>query len=211
MNITVGGRFNEPNWSKLIETVKKLKNAGHTILAPSEDSVPINPGEAVILFQGDENKTVQEIATFFLDCIEKSDAYVVVDCEGVYGGDVFEEIGFATGWIINNQESPLKKIYFTEPPACYNLFLKYYKSTLTYEIFKAELFQNPENANALNMYKKYRGIYKDLEEFFYSEKWFFFKIKILIDEGIAEFGIDSLLNKNQIQDENDQDENDIEK
>ncbi len=154
MNITVGGRFNEPNWSKLIETVKKLKNAGHTILAPSENSVPINPGEDVVLFQGDENKTPKEITTFFLNCIKKSDAYVVADYQGVYGRDVAFEIGYAVGAIISIEESPLKRIYFTEPPACYNLFLKYYKSTLTYEIFKAEVFHNSENVNALNMYEK---------------------------------------------------------
>ena len=34
MKLTVGGSFHEPGWTAVCETVKKLKAAGHEILAP---------------------------------------------------------------------------------------------------------------------------------------------------------------------------------
>ena len=34
MKITVGGSFHEPNWTEVMNTVKKLQVAGHQVLAP---------------------------------------------------------------------------------------------------------------------------------------------------------------------------------
>lgn len=34
MKITVGGSFHEPGWKSVLDTVKKLKDAGHQVLAP---------------------------------------------------------------------------------------------------------------------------------------------------------------------------------
>lgn len=34
MKVTVGGSFHEPGWTAVLETIKKLKEAGHEVLAP---------------------------------------------------------------------------------------------------------------------------------------------------------------------------------
>ena len=34
MKITVGGSFHEPGWTAVCETVKRLKDVGHEVLAP---------------------------------------------------------------------------------------------------------------------------------------------------------------------------------
>ena len=34
MKLTIGGSYHEPGWTAVCEIVRKLKNAGHEILAP---------------------------------------------------------------------------------------------------------------------------------------------------------------------------------
>ena len=95
--------------------------------------------------------------------------------------------------------STLKKIYFTEPPVCYNIFKSESPSC---SIFVEELFSNPNYKNELAKYKKSAGIYYDSpEDFYYDWSALYCNILFLEDEHVLEIGIDNLLYKSRDFDE----------
>ena len=95
--------------------------------------------------------------------------------------------------------SPLKKIYFTEPPICYNIF-KYERPSCS--TFAKELFSNPNYRNELAKYRKSYEFDNFSPEDFYCD-WadLYCKFIFLEREGVLEIGIDQLLCKEKESDE----------
>lgn len=198
MKITVGGSFHEPGWTAVCDTVKKLKNAGHQILAPGTDLTPINnSNNEFVRFKGEENISMKDLESNFLSCIENSDAFVICNPNSYEGSMVSSEFGYAIG-CLRIPSSPLKKIYFTNPPIEYDKFNQ--NRALSFDNFLENLYKNPNYKNELNYYLKHKEKpifgYQSEEDFFYDlKRRFDVLIEPLVSQGKIVIGIEILLNK----------------
>lgn len=199
MKLTVGGSFHEPGWSYVCDTVKKLKLAGHTILAPSEEWEPINIKDEFVKFKGEEKTSSSELQKNFFSCIEQSDAYIISNPNSYEGFMVSIEFGYATA-CITSDKSPLKRIYFTNTPLGYDKFQ--ISPNLDFETFLKNLYTNPEYKNELSFFKKHKSPKGVLEftsekDFFHDLKNMYGKLLYLQSHNGLVIGIESLINKDK--------------
>ena len=215
MKVTVGGSFHEPGWTAVLETVKKLKEAGHEVLAPGEEWEPINNTDDYVRFKGEENASAFELQEGFLNCIDQSDAYVICNPNSYEGFMVSFEFGYASARIIQGK-GPMKYICFTETPLGFDKFSLDEKMSI--EEFKQRLYTEPSYSKELAYYRKIREKddgyfgYGDESDYYEDLLSMYGKLKLLEARGALIIGIDNLieLDKSTSQSSREQAEEEIE-
>jgi hypothetical protein len=104
--VTISGSFRK-HLNNIVSIKNILTNSGVTVLSPRFVD-PKNPKEEFIIFTGEEGSLPLELERYHLNCINKSDALIVVCPEGYVGASALMEIGYA--------HSLGKRIIFTEEP-----------------------------------------------------------------------------------------------
>lgn len=195
MKVTVGGSYHEPGWTSVCNLIRKLKEAGHEVLAPGEEWVPVNQDDSYVRFKGEEEKSAVELQEGFYDSMEQSDAYIICNPNSYEGLAVSVEFGYATSLILN-KESNLKQIYFMEPPLGYDIFKE--NPEISKQEFKEALNNNEKFKNELAYFKKFLDSsetisYSSFGEFYNDLRDLFGKVIYLEEKGVVTIGVDSLL------------------
>lgn len=214
MKVTIGGSYHEPGWSAVCNLAKKLREAGHEVLAPGDEWEPINNGESFVKFKGEENKTVQELQDSFFEKMRMSDAHVICNFESYLGMASSVEFGYAAMALLN-KSCNLKHMYLMNPPFFYSLFSN--GNRVNIETFKDLLFNSSDYRNVLDFYKKFLGAsdgvfgYESIEDFYEDLRVFSVQVEFLQAKGLLTIGLDQLLsiNKDNISDKPKDTENTI--
>jgi hypothetical protein len=104
--VTLSGSFRK-HLDYILGVKSFLEKQGTTIISP-RFSVPKNPREEFVVFDGEEGMAPLDLERYHLDCIAKSDALIVCDPDGYVGASALIEIGAASNLG--------KRIIFTEKP-----------------------------------------------------------------------------------------------
>lgn len=207
MNVTVGGSFHTPGWNYVQETIKKIENAGHKVLAPHSEWEPIDINSNFVKFRGEEDKSAEELQKSFLESMLKSDSYVICDHNGYMGMTVCCEFGFASALLYANSKSAqqreknrargvkLNHIYLTDPP----IGFKFWKENgevipnLTELIIESPEFKFEREFYLKNTNKASSLQYSDIEDFIEDIVRLNGQIFLGLERGFITVGIDELL------------------
>lgn len=196
MKVTVGGSYHQPGWTEVCNLIRKLKEAGHEVLAPDDEWIPINKDDSFIRFKGEENRTIEELQNAFFDKMYLSDAYIICNPNSYEGMAVSVEIGYACGLILN-KKSNLKQIFFMEKPLGYELFKE--NPNINEEEFRKAVLDNPKFKKELGYYRKFLNnskseiSYGSISDFYCDLRDFFVKVLVLEKMGGITIGLDSIL------------------
>lgn len=201
MKVTVGGSYHEPGWTAVCNLIRKLKEAGHEVLAPGDEWIPINKDDSFIKFKGEEDRTIAELQDGFFDKMDLSDAYIICNPNSYEGMAVSVEFGYACASILN-KTSNLKQIFFMEKPLCYELFKG--NPNISEEEFKQAVLDNPKYKKESEYYRKFLNnskteiSYGSISDFYCDLRDFFVKVLVLEKMGGITIGLDSIfMNKEQ--------------
>ena len=200
MKITIGGSYHEPGWTEVCNLAKKLRDAGHEVLAPGDEWEPIDNSKSFVRFKGEENNTVQELQDSFFEKMRISDAHVICNFDSYLGMASSVEFGYAAMALLN-KSCNLKHMYLMNPPFFYSLFSN--GNRITIETFKDLLFNSSEYRNALGFYKKFLGApdgvfgYESVEDFYEDLRVFSVQVEFLQMKGLLTIGLDQLLDINK--------------
>lgn len=199
MKLTIGGSYHQPGWNNVCELIKKLKGAGHEILAPQTEWEPIYNTDGFVRFKGEEGQSAYDLQNSFFSKMEESDAYVICNSNGYVGFAVSLEFGYATQLLLDNN-SNMKQMYFSEIPLGYNICksMQIKGRTLSIEEFEKELLGNPVHRNELEYFKKFLNgtgsiSYSSVSDFYNDIISMFVKISSLQAKGLLTIGIQDLL------------------
>jgi len=104
--VTISGSFRK-HLKQIVSIRNIMVDAGITVLSPRFVD-PKNPKEEFVVFAGEEGSLPLELERYHLNCINMSDALIVVCPDGYVGASALMEIGYA--------HSLGKRIIFTEEP-----------------------------------------------------------------------------------------------
>lgn len=196
MKVTVGGSYHEPGWTAVCNLIRKLKEAGHEVLAPGDEWIPINKDDSFIRFKGEKNRSIAELQDGFFDKMDLSDAYIICNPNSYEGMAVSVEFGYACCSILN-KTSNLKQIFFMEKPLGYELFKG--NPNISEEEFRHAVLGNPKFKNELGYYRKFLNNskpeinYGSISDFYCDLRDFFVKVLVLEKMGGITIGLDSIL------------------
>lgn len=92
--ITILGSYRK-HWDGIAATADRFRALGCTVLSPN--GVPVNPGDPFVRLNTDADKGAEEIVSFVLDCIDRSDAVFFYNPDGYMGPSAAVEMGYCLG------------------------------------------------------------------------------------------------------------------